>query len=172
VNALLIPAAFHFVFPKRNGLADDASGDSEDNARHDILKMSRGVSIILILIYAAYLFFQLKSHDHLYEDKEKKCPSRRISFSNPKETLPKELEVEQEMEKIGLDTPTQTQLEGGVFCRDAPTTGMDNARTAVNSPVECTPTDQEEAQMSWTITIILLIFATAVSVFHLPCVPA
>ncbi|RFU72657.1 sodium calcium exchanger membrane region [Trichoderma arundinaceum] len=55
VISLVLPTAFHASFndPK---LADKES-----------LKISRGTSVILLLVYIIYLLFQLKSHAYLYE---------------------------------------------------------------------------------------------------------
>ncbi|KAL4257306.1 Vacuolar calcium ion transporter [Pleurotus pulmonarius] len=53
---LVIPAAFHST--RENG----ADGDM-----HELLIISRGTSIILLGIYVAYLYFQLKSHANLFE---------------------------------------------------------------------------------------------------------
>lgn len=55
VIAVLIPAGFHATLDIR-----------DDLERTEILKVSRGVSIILLFIYAGYLYFQLRSHTHLY----------------------------------------------------------------------------------------------------------
>jgi Ca2+:H+ antiporter len=35
-----------------------------------IISLSRGISVVLFIIYLAFLVFQLKTHSHLYEDKE------------------------------------------------------------------------------------------------------
>ncbi|KAF8447180.1 Sodium/calcium exchanger protein-domain-containing protein [Boletus edulis BED1] len=60
VIAVLLPSAF--VMPLGNSF-DSNTIDSL------VLKMSRGVSVILLFIYAAYLFFQLFSHrDHYRHD--------------------------------------------------------------------------------------------------------
>lgn len=58
VIAVLLPAAFHFSVPD----LDDAT------EALDILAVSHGVSIILLVIYVGYLVFQLFSHANLYED--------------------------------------------------------------------------------------------------------
>ncbi|KAI5865723.1 calcium/proton exchanger [Durotheca rogersii] len=55
VISLMLPTAFHASF------RDKAEADSES------LKISRGVSIILLLVYVVYLLFQLKSHAYMYE---------------------------------------------------------------------------------------------------------
>lgn len=54
---LIIPAAFHASFPKsEEGLNDQK-----------ILALSRGASIVLLLIYVLFLLFQLKTHKGLFE---------------------------------------------------------------------------------------------------------
>ncbi|KAF6757263.1 Calcium/proton exchanger [Ephemerocybe angulata] len=58
VIAVLLPAAFHFSVPN---LADSVEA-------MDILAVSHGTAIILLVIYVAYLIFQLFSHANLYED--------------------------------------------------------------------------------------------------------
>ncbi|KAF2843448.1 calcium/proton exchanger [Patellaria atrata CBS 101060] len=55
VMSLLLPTAFHASFAE------------EDEANRDTLKISRGTSVVLLLIYVLYLLFQLKSHAYMYE---------------------------------------------------------------------------------------------------------
>lgn len=55
VISLLLPTAFH------------ASFSSTDEADTQVLKVSRGTSVILLIIYILYLLFQLNSHAYLYE---------------------------------------------------------------------------------------------------------
>jgi Ca2+:H+ antiporter len=55
VLSLLLPTAFHASF-SNNTLADRA-----------VVKLSRGSSVILLIIYVLYLLFQLKSHSYLYQ---------------------------------------------------------------------------------------------------------
>ncbi|CAO1631902.1 unnamed protein product [Sympodiomycopsis kandeliae] len=61
VIAVLIPAGFHATL-----------GESIDDRieRPDLLKVSRGVSIILLIIYGGFLYFTLSSHKSFYEDDE------------------------------------------------------------------------------------------------------
>ncbi|TID25231.1 calcium/proton exchanger [Venturia nashicola] len=54
VMSLLLPTAFH------------ASFASLDDADHKTIQISRGTSVILLLVYILYLLFQLKSHAYLY----------------------------------------------------------------------------------------------------------
>ena len=58
VISLVIPSAFHAVL----------GGIPDDTERSDILKFSRGVSVLLLLIYCGFLFFSLSSHKDLFED--------------------------------------------------------------------------------------------------------
>ena len=55
VISLLLPTAFHAAF-----------ADS-DLANQLVLKVSRGTSVVLLLVYILYLLFQLKSHAFMYE---------------------------------------------------------------------------------------------------------
>ncbi|PYH85652.1 membrane bound cation transporter [Aspergillus uvarum CBS 121591] len=54
VMSLLLPTAFH------------ASWSDSSNADKYTLKVSRGTSVVLLLVYALYIVFQLKSHAYLY----------------------------------------------------------------------------------------------------------
>ena len=55
VMSLLLPTAFH------------ASWADANSANTATLQVSRGTSVILLVIYVLYLLFQLKSHAYLYE---------------------------------------------------------------------------------------------------------
>ena len=57
-SSLIIPATLYAVMNNNK--------QQEDN----IMILSRGTSIILLLIYVAYLYFQLKSHADLFDDSE------------------------------------------------------------------------------------------------------
>lgn len=62
VGSLIVPTAFHQA---------SNSGDA------GITELSRGTSIILLLVYASYLGFQLKTHSSLYNAPSEKTPVRR-----------------------------------------------------------------------------------------------
>ncbi len=59
VIAVLIPAGYNAAF--------DADLTDEQEAMR-VLKMSRGISVILLLIYIAYIVFTLFTHEHLYSE--------------------------------------------------------------------------------------------------------
>ncbi|EXJ83688.1 Ca2+:H+ antiporter [Capronia coronata CBS 617.96] len=55
VISLLLPTAFH------------ASFSDTETADHVVLKVSRGTSVVLLLVYILYLLFSLKSHAFMYQ---------------------------------------------------------------------------------------------------------
>ncbi|KAK4144825.1 Sodium/calcium exchanger protein-domain-containing protein [Dichotomopilus funicola] len=55
VTSLLLPTAFHLSF------------SSEKTADYRVLQVSRGTSVIVLMVYFLYLIFQLKSHSYIYE---------------------------------------------------------------------------------------------------------
>ncbi|RLV94042.1 Vacuolar calcium ion transporter [Spathaspora sp. JA1] len=66
--SLLIPAAFHASLPSdgKNIGFKPVPGNGDDL----ILSLSRGVSIILLVVYVLYLFFSLKTHKSLFEGED------------------------------------------------------------------------------------------------------
>jgi Ca2+:H+ antiporter len=54
VVSLLLPTAFH------------ASWSDSTNADRETLKVSRGTSVVLLLVYILYIIFQLRTHSYLY----------------------------------------------------------------------------------------------------------
>ncbi|KAI9931768.1 hypothetical protein ASPWEDRAFT_37353 [Aspergillus wentii DTO 134E9] len=57
--SLIIPATLY---------ASLSSAQNSDTARHNILILSHGTAIILLILYVMYLYFQLKSHANLFEE--------------------------------------------------------------------------------------------------------
>ncbi|EPE06855.1 vacuolar calcium ion transporter [Ophiostoma piceae UAMH 11346] len=64
VSSLLLPTAFH------------ASFTSTTDADTKVLKVSRGTSVILLLVYLLYLVFQLNSHSYMYESTPREVVER------------------------------------------------------------------------------------------------
>jgi len=63
VNAgMLIVSVLTYIFP----MILEVSG--EDNAKESALTVSRSVSILLLITYCCYIYFQLVSHTHLFQD--------------------------------------------------------------------------------------------------------
>ncbi|KZO97331.1 Calcium/proton exchanger [Calocera viscosa TUFC12733] len=90
VIAVLLPGAFHFAVLWRNQADNNTSDDVSNLVQSSaILKMSRGVAVILLVIYGCYLFFTLYSHEQFLqmEDGEKSTPypmgMKRIHWPRP-----------------------------------------------------------------------------------------
>lgn len=47
----------------------------------DVAMLSRGTAIILLVVYAAYLFFQLKTHQAVFSEESKKVPAKPFKHS-------------------------------------------------------------------------------------------
>ncbi|CCE79624.1 Piso0_001701 [Millerozyma farinosa CBS 7064] len=65
-SSLLIPAAFHATLPAPKKKYGFPEPDSPYDAK--ILALSRGTSVVLLIVYILYLLFQLKTHKALFEE--------------------------------------------------------------------------------------------------------
>ncbi|WPH01878.1 vacuolar calcium ion transporter [Acrodontium crateriforme] len=64
VMSLLLPESHHHPLTAFHASFNEAASAKADLA---VLKVSRGTSVILLLVYVLYLLFQLKSHAYMYE---------------------------------------------------------------------------------------------------------
>lgn len=80
-SSLLIPAAFHASLPtpKKSGDSFPIPGSSDEL----ILSLSRGVSLILLVVYILFLLFQLKTHKSLFEPQASQDSDDIIATSVP-----------------------------------------------------------------------------------------
>ncbi|WWC69435.1 calcium/proton exchanger [Kwoniella pini CBS 10737] len=72
---LILPAAYHASSTEEaqnivKTLLDDGAPDPADASLRGLLILSRGTSIILLLTYVGYLYFQLRTHAQLFEAEE------------------------------------------------------------------------------------------------------
>ncbi|ERF74258.1 hypothetical protein EPUS_01945 [Endocarpon pusillum Z07020] len=78
IGSLVLPTAFH-SFAGDNQTAQDPEAENDVSAGSEgIAPISRGTSIILLIVYACYLFFQLKSHVEMYTKESEKAEKRDI----------------------------------------------------------------------------------------------
>lgn len=75
VASVIVPSVFDFAVQKVYKEAIEAS-DREHNVQADVAKISRGTSVILLLVYAAYLFFQLKTHQDVFNEQSQKVEAK------------------------------------------------------------------------------------------------
>ncbi|KAK2608965.1 hypothetical protein QQS21_002541 [Conoideocrella luteorostrata] len=73
--SLLALAAASVIVPSVFEVA--AQQVSQDKVSQDsIAKLSRGTSVILLIVYVAYLFFQLKTHQKVFNEESQKVPAK------------------------------------------------------------------------------------------------
>ncbi|KAL8733582.1 MAG: hypothetical protein Q9166_001990 [cf. Caloplaca sp. 2 TL-2023] len=70
IGSLIIPAAFE---------AYAANGGEDPNQEANVTKLSQGTAVLLLLVYAAYLIFQLRTHIEMYN-----APSPKGNKRKPK----------------------------------------------------------------------------------------
>jgi len=70
-SSMLLLSVASIILPASYFLQTEGTPTGTDTVVNDtLLKISRGTSIVTLIIYASYLLFQLKTHKHLYEDDE------------------------------------------------------------------------------------------------------
>lgn len=202
VGAVLIPVAYHFTL-------GNASDQTAEQAQ-DILHMSHGVSIVLLIIYAAYLVFQLWSHPHLYHDNHNK-KSNPLSVKLPMHLETRIAKRQEQRQKdalnrmngekatcdesppFNLSFPQRPYISPQALASDVTLSNPDpdfnawnptvrlvgeggnatRARARVHSTVESEPGSRsatpatapatviKQPQLSWQLTLILLVVVTA-----------
>ncbi|CAO2654806.1 Nn.00g115390.m01.CDS01 [Neocucurbitaria sp. VM-36] len=68
IASLIIPTVFHNMIAEDNITEGDAAKNQE---------LSRGTAVILLVVYACYLGFQLKTHSSMYNAPSQKVPKRK-----------------------------------------------------------------------------------------------
>ncbi|RMZ76750.1 hypothetical protein DV737_g4723, partial [Chaetothyriales sp. CBS 132003] len=76
VSSLIIPTAFD-EFANIGTTAQNSSLDASNPKPH-VADLSRATSIMLLIVYACYLFFQLKSHTKMFSEPSKKTEKRDV----------------------------------------------------------------------------------------------
>jgi len=157
VIAVLLPAAFHF----------SASNLSEADEKRAILAVSRGTSVILLVIYIGYLLFQLWSHATLFQDDyPDAAPSTRYRYQTKKKEK-KEAQKEAQKEAAEKEALASTN-------QVIPNNNISNEPESVEHPSRMstlerqtkdvervsTKSEEEEPQMSVWMTFGLLVVVT------------
>ncbi|KAK3202561.1 hypothetical protein GRF29_154g48881, partial [Pseudopithomyces chartarum] len=75
IASLIIPTVFHNMIADIGTGQADAAQDAKSNS-----ELSHGTAIILLLVYAAYLFFQLRTHVSMYNEPSSKGIKRKESL--------------------------------------------------------------------------------------------
>ncbi|KAF9649861.1 calcium/proton exchanger, partial [Thelephora ganbajun] len=151
VIGVLIPAAFNMV--AGNG---QISGFDINTEQRDILKISHGTAIVLLIIYISYLIFQLFSHRNLYDDKNGIKPA---TVQYPPRTGPSAKEKTKKF--FGLSTVKEAQEDGasveGSACTNTHTAHSHNDEEQ-HGAIEVE--EEEIPELSLPMTIALLVVVT------------
>ncbi|KAG9307906.1 Calcium/proton exchanger [Chiua virens] len=156
VIAVLLPSAFVMAL----------SGSSDEDSafiHQQILAMSHGVAIILMSIYAFYLFFQLFSHKTLYQDdsqdilKSKKYGGNPFEFGTSSGGLTSECTA-RPLSSSPLFSP---QLQGQPsVAGNATVNAIQSTSDPESGNIASTQRDEEELQMSIAMSFGLLVIVT------------
>ncbi|KAJ5703687.1 sodium/calcium transporter [Penicillium malachiteum] len=121
VSSLIIPTAFH---------------NWSDGNKDKTPALSRGTSVLLLIVYGCYLFFQLKSHTEMYNQKSPKVEKRNKRPSEGDATRGIAQIGKMSLQTMGGEPVQQLQMKD--------------------------PEDEEEQpQLSVTVAILTLVISTA-----------
>lgn len=146
VSSLIIPTAFE-------AWAD--TGNSSDRTQADqapvrgVLELSHGTAVILLLIYACYLFFQLKSHVTIYTAASEKNKSR---FT--------EDQKESWKQKSGVRKLQQLKPRKSSAVNSKPPT-PESARNPEQENIEDDDDEEEQPRISFVSAVVTLAVSTA-----------
>jgi Ca2+:H+ antiporter len=72
IASLIIPTVFHNTIAEDDSTAKNGATDAVRNQ-----ELSHGTAVILLVVYACYLAFQLKTHVSMYNEPSRKVPKRK-----------------------------------------------------------------------------------------------
>lgn len=72
IGSLIIPTAF-----SEKSTNDGSNGSSVAERESNLAPLSRGTAVILLVVYACYLYFQLKTHIDIYNSPSEKTEKRK-----------------------------------------------------------------------------------------------
>ena len=131
IGSLILPTAFN-RYADIPGTADDQTLSTL------ITSLSRGTAILLLLVYGCYLYFQLSTHVHIYNEPSKKSPKRRQKHAK------------------GDASKGMVQAMAGITATGAGATTSDEIQEKTASKED----DKEEPQLSLTAALITLAWTT------------
>ncbi|KAM0247741.1 hypothetical protein ACHAQJ_009726 [Trichoderma viride] len=105
-----------------------------------VAKLSRGTAVILLIVYGAYLFFQLKTHSQVFNEQSQKVPAKPWSSGSSNPNV-----------KQGLMVPA-TLVGGGIVDKDL----------IANSQLEEEEEEEDDPQLHFYVAIGTLAGSTAI----------
>ncbi|KAH8879665.1 Calcium/proton exchanger [Thozetella sp. PMI_491] len=123
-----------------------------DNPASQVAQLSRGTSVILLVVYAAYLYFQLHTHHAVFSAESQKVPMR-----------PSKSQLKQRALAQGLATPVGIMGAYGIHSAD----DNEKLRTTIRTPPhgEEDEDDGEEPQLHFFVALATLLVSTVIIAF-------
>lgn len=87
MSSLMAVASASLIIPATLSATLASSNESAEDSRENILILSRGTAIILLILYVIYLYFQLRSHSDLFEEVQNDQADETQNESEEEETL-------------------------------------------------------------------------------------
>lgn len=149
VIAVLIPSAFHFAFNSTNNATEEGTKEAiTGREAYDLLAMSHGVSVILLVIYVGFTIFSMWTHAHLYEDEEVTGSTRhRAEITNAPARLKRKLHLRRRKRSSDEETTTGSS---------EPKEGHEEAHSA-STAHEDDDEEEEIPQMNMPITLLVMV---------------
>ena len=110
VSSLIIPTAFD-EFAQLGNASDNQQADPSQPKPH-VAQLSRATAILLLIVYACYLFFQLKSHTKMFSEPSAKAEKRDVTGKFKNAVVPNKFR--------STPSPTQERDEPDVEEKDEP----------------------------------------------------
>jgi Ca2+:H+ antiporter len=101
VSSLIIPTAFE-QWARTGNNSSNTSTATTENAKPGVAELSRGTAILLLIVYACYLFFQLKSHKEIYNAPSSKNETRPVGAKFKNAVIPDKMRSKKQ---AGAETP-------------------------------------------------------------------
>ncbi|KAI9724088.1 MAG: hypothetical protein M1812_000807 [Candelaria pacifica] len=127
IGSLIIPGAF---------------GSFSSTGTKGVVELSRGTAVILLLVYASYLIFQLKTHTSMYNE-----PSQKVGYRKSKNKV-----------EEGAATAMMAQMGGNL---SASAGGQNTQESSFREPEKDEEEEKEQPQLSLLGAIITLGVSTA-----------
>lgn len=140
----MVPAA---VFMSLTMESSTARNEAANQAT--VMKISHGVAIILLVVYAAYLWFQLRSHSSLFTDTSENV-ARSVKYSK---------KASMESKSSVIEGSPSTSL-AGTDSASSSRSDIESARALV--PAVQNEEEEEKPQINKLAALILLVVTTVV----------
>ncbi|KFA55469.1 hypothetical protein S40293_02003 [Stachybotrys chartarum IBT 40293] len=130
---------------------------ASETPQADVASLSRGTSVILLVVYAAYLLFQLKTHQSVFSERSKKVPAK------PWSAHPRPLSSE--AVKQGIVMPASLAAQGVLEQKEVETLShmlMNPLRPGDDDSDDDHGEEEEEPQLSFVVAMATLAASTAV----------